>query len=288
MAPLTINSKLRLNSGYEIPVLGFGVWQTSVDVCEDVVQKSFKIGYRHVDSAAAYRNEAPCGKAIRTSGIPREDIFFTSKVPSRTMNYENTKAQVEKTLKETGLTYIDLMLLHAPYGGRESRKGAWKALVEAQEEGKIRSLGISNYGVHHLDEMEVYIKELEEEFGKGKGGVISVGQYELHPWLPRDDIVNWLNKRGIVVEAYSPLVRGERLDEKVLQPLSKKYGKTPAQILLRWSLQKGFVPLPKSVTPSRIQENADIFDFELTPEEMTTLKTDEYSPVCWDPTKSFD
>jgi diketogulonate reductase-like aldo/keto reductase len=134
--------------------------------------------------------------------------------------------------------------------------------------------------------MEVYMKELEEERGPGKGGVISVGQYEIHPWLPRPDIVEWLEKRNIVVEAYSPLVRGERLDEKVLQPLMKKYGKTAAQVLLRWSLQKGFVPLPKSVTPSRIQENAEIFDFELTPEEMGTLATDEYSPCCWDPTKS--
>lgn len=135
--------------------------------------------------------------------------------------------------------------------------------------------------------MEVHIKELEEERGgKGKGGVISVGQYELHPWLPREDIVSWLAKRGIVVEAYSPLVRGERLEEKILQPLIKKYGKTAAQILLRWSLQKGFVPLPKSVTPTRIQENSEVFDFELTPEEMESLRTDEYSPCCWDPTKA--
>jgi len=283
MANLTIKSKLRLNSGYEIPVLGYGVWQTPADVCERVVTHSFEVGYRHVDSAAAYRNEAPCGKAIRKSTIPREDIFFTSKIPARTLNYENTKAQVEKTLKETGLTYIDLMLIHAPYGGREARKGAWKALVEAHDEGKIRSLGISNYGVHHLDEMEEYIKELEKE-GKGKGGVISVGQWEIHPWCPRSDIIEWCQKRGIVVEAYSPLVRGERLDEKVLQPLVKKYGKSAAQVLLRWSLQKGLVPLPKSVTPTRIEENADIFDFELTPAEMKSLETDEYAPVCWDPT----
>jgi diketogulonate reductase-like aldo/keto reductase len=114
--------------------------------------------------------------------------------------------------------------------------------------------------------------------------VISVNQLEIHPWLPRPDIVEWCQKRGIVVEAYSPLVRGERMEEQVLQPLTKKYGKTAAQVLLRWSLQKGLVPLPKSVTPSRIEENADIFDFELTPEEMKTLETGEYSPVCWDPT----
>ena len=133
-----------------------------------------------MDSAAAYRNEAPCGKAILKSGISREEIFFTSKIPPRSLSYQSTKAQVEKTLKESGLNYIDLMLIHAPYGGREARKGAWKALVEAQEEGKIRSLGISNYGVQHLDEMEEYMKELEKERGKGNAGVISVGQWELY------------------------------------------------------------------------------------------------------------
>ena len=132
-----------------------------------------------VDSAIAYRNEAPCGSAILKSGIPRKDIFFTSKIPTRSLSYDNAKNHIANTLKETGLEYIDLMLIHAPYGGAEGRKGTWKALVEAHEEGKIRSLGISNYGVIHLDELETHIKELEEERGKGKGGVVSVGQYEL-------------------------------------------------------------------------------------------------------------
>ncbi|KFZ04866.1 hypothetical protein V502_09993, partial [Pseudogymnoascus sp. VKM F-4520 (FW-2644)] len=191
MSKLNINSKLCMKSGYEIPILGYGVYQTPADVCEQVVGHSLKAGYRHVDSAAAYRNEAPCGQAIHKSHLPREDIFFTSKIPTRNLSYENTQSTVDNTLKVTGLEYIDLMLIHAPYGGREARKGAWKALVEAQEAGKIRSLGISNYGVHHLDEMEVYMKELEEERGKGKAGVISVGQWELHPWLARPDIVQW-------------------------------------------------------------------------------------------------
>ncbi|PSS22243.1 hypothetical protein M430DRAFT_118551, partial [Amorphotheca resinae ATCC 22711] len=284
MASFTINSKARLNSGYEIPVLGFGVYQTPPAETEGLVAHALAKGYRHVDSAVFYHNEGPCAQAIMKSGIPRGDIFFTSKIPPRTLSYENTKAQVETTLKETGLDYVDLMLIHAPYGGREARKGTWKALVEAKEEGKIRSIGVSNYGVRHLDEMEGYIKELEEERGKGKGGVIDVGQWEIHPWLPRRDIVEWCQKRGIVVQAYSPLVRGTRLDDPLLQPLVKKYNKTAAQVLLRWSLQKGFVPLPKSVTLSRIEENADLFDFELTAEEMKSLETSEYSPCAWDPT----
>lgn len=144
---------------------------------------------------------------------------------------------------------------------------------------------MSNYGVHHLDELEQHIKELEEERGgKGKGGVLSVGQWEIHPWLARNDIVEWAKKRNVAIEAYSPLVRGERWGEPVLKKLAEMYGKTEAQVLIRWSLEKGYVPLPKSVTPERIQQNADVYDFSLTPEEVKELETTEYKPVCWDPT----
>jgi len=276
-----------MNSGYKMPILGYGVYKTPAGVCQEVTEHAFKVGYRHVDSAAVYRNEGPCGAAIKQSGIPREDIFFTSKVlPGGGQDYEKTKAQIDQTIKDSGLDYVDLMLIHAPYGGSEGRKGAWKALVEAQEANKIRSLGVSNYGVHHLDETEAYIKQLERERGPGKGGVISVGQWELHPWLARPDIVEWCQKRGIVPQAYSPIVRGKRMNESVLQPLTKKYGKTPAQILLRWSLQKGFVPLPKSVTLSRIEENTKLYDFELTEDEMKSLETGDYAPCAWDPTTS--
>lgn len=190
-----------------------------------------------------------------------------------------------KTLEITNLGYIDLMLIHAPYGGSEARKGAWKALVEAVEEGKIRSIGVSNYGVHHLDELEAHIKELEEERGgKGKGGVISVGQWEIHPWMNRDDIVQWCRERNVAVQAYCPVVRGERWGEPVVKKLAEKYGVTEAQVLIRWSLQKGYVPLPKSVTPERIRENAQVYGFELTPEEVEELTTKEYVTVSWDPT----
>lgn len=129
-------------------------------------------------------------------------------------------------------------LIHAPYGGKDARNGSWRALVEAKQAGLIRSIGVSNYGVHHLNELEAYIKELEGRYGKGKGGEISVGQWELHPWLARKDIVDWCNERGVICEAYCPLIRGQRLGEKALQDLSKKHGKTPAQVLMRWSLQK--------------------------------------------------
>ncbi|KAI0138739.1 aldo-keto reductase [Hypoxylon sp. NC0597] len=287
MATYNINSTFKLNSGYEIPRLGFGVYQTPPEETEKAVLEAFKVGYRHIDSAAAYRNEAGCGDAIRASKIPRSDIFFTSKIPRSGMSYEGAKAQVETSLKTSGLDYIDLMLIHSPFGGSAARKGAWKALVEAVEEGKIRSIGVSNYGVHHLDELEKHIAEFEaERGGKGKGGVISVNQCEVHPWCPRRDVAEWCAKRNVAFEAYAPVVRGARFGEKVLVNLAEKHGKTEAQILIRWSLQKGYVPLPKSVTPSRIKENAEVFDFELSKEDMDTLEFNEYAPVCWDPVTS--
>lgn len=219
--------------------------------------------------------------------MPRDQIFFTSKIPARTFSYESVKAQVDKTLAETGLDYIDLMLLHAPFGGSAARKAGWHGLVECVEAGKVRSIGVSNYGVHHLDELERHIAELEaERGGPGKGGVLSVGQWEIHPWLAREDIAGWCRQRGVAVEAYSPLVRGERWGEPVLKKLADKYGVSEAQVLVRWSLQKGYIPLPKSVTPDRIKANADVYGFELTPEEVAELQTEEYKPTCWDPNTS--
>ena len=283
---MDINTKKQLLSGHHIPALGYGVYQTPASVTEDVVLKAFEAGHRHVDSARVYRNEQPVADAIRKSGIPRSELFFTSKVPPKSMGYEATKSSIESSFSQTKLDYIDLYLIHAPYGGKEGRQGAWRALVEAQQAGKIRSIGVSNYGVHHLNELEAYIKELEAQNGKGKGGEISVGQWELHPWLTRPDIVAWCKERNIVLEAYCPIVRGQRFGEPTLQKLAKAHGKTPAQILIRWSLQKGFVPLPKSGTPSRIVENADVYDFKLSNEDMQELETKEYSPCSWDPTTS--
>ncbi|GAD98900.1 aldo-keto reductase, putative [Paecilomyces variotii No. 5] len=274
---LSIQTKYKLNSGHEIPILGYGVYQTPADITEEVTKKAFKIGYRHVDSAQAYRNEKPCGQAIKNSGLHRSEVFFTTKISVQNMGYEKAKASIDTSLKQADVDYFDLILIHSPYGGKQARNGTWRALVEAQKEGKTRSIGVSNYGVHHLDELEEYINS-------GVGGKIDVGQYELHPWLPRPDIVNWLKKRNVVVEAYSPLTRAQRLDEPVLLELGKKYNKTPGQILLCWSLQKDFVPLPKSITPSRIEENANIFDFQLTEDDMKALHTNDYSPTTWDPT----
>ncbi|KAH6976281.1 NADP-dependent oxidoreductase domain-containing protein [Ilyonectria sp. MPI-CAGE-AT-0026] len=284
---LTLNSTLKLNSGYEIPRLGFGVYQTPLEQAPEICKGALEVGYRHIDSASAYRNQGESAQGITAAGIPRSEVFFTTKVPVRKapLGYDNTLTLVNTALEETKLGYLDLVLIHAPYGGPENRKGAWKALVECVEAGKVRSIGISNYGVHHLDELEAYIKELEgERGGPGKGGVISVGQWEVHPWLTRADIVTWCRARNIAVEAYCPIVRGQRWGEPKVAALAAKYGKTEAQILLRWSLQRGYVPLVKSVTPSRILENTQLYDFELTEEEVEDMATTDYSPCAWDPT----
>ncbi|KAJ5645078.1 oxidoreductase [Penicillium longicatenatum] len=282
----TLQSKHKLLSGHEIPVIGFGVSSLNhtpetKGTTEKAAQEALKVGFRHIDSAIMYGNEKGCGHAIRNSGLDRSEIFLTTKIPPGSMGYKATERAIDKSLQEAGTEYFDLILLHAPYGGKEARLGSWRALVEAQKAGKIRSIGVSNYGIHHLEELEEYIQN-------GGGGEISVGQWELHPWLDHSDIAEWCQSRNIIVEAYSPLAHGERLREPVLASIGKKYGKSPAQVMIRWSLQMGFVPLPKSKTPQRIRENADVFDFELSDEDMGLLDTGEYSPTDWDPTVDKD
>jgi diketogulonate reductase-like aldo/keto reductase len=175
------------------------------DVAENVVDHAIKVGYRHVDSATVYRNEAPSAAGMRESGVPRDQLFFTSKVSPRNMNYNDATKSVDSTLRRTGLEYIDLYLLHSPYGGKGGRLGAWKALAEAVDAGKVRSIGVSNFGVHHLEELEEYIKAEEAVKGKGKAGVLSVNQVELHPWLARPDIVKWCKDRGVLLEVSNTL-----------------------------------------------------------------------------------
>lgn len=284
---LTINSTVKLNSGYELPVLGFGVYKLPVESATETCAKALTLGYRHIDSASAYHNQVPCAAAIVASGVPRSDVFFTTKIPMKgwPLSYDSAVGLVDAALADTGLGYLDLVLIHCPYGGSENRLGAWRALVELVEAGKIRSIGVSNYGVRHLDELEAHVRALEaERGGPGRGGVLSVGQWEVHPWLAREDIVRWCRERGVAVEAYCPIVRGERFGDAGVAALAAKYGKTEAQVLLRWSLQRGLVPLVKSATESRIAENAAVFDFELTDDEVEGLATDEYSPCAWDPT----
>ncbi|KAJ5836399.1 hypothetical protein N7447_002425 [Penicillium robsamsonii] len=274
-------------SGIEIPVLGYGVYEIPDNLTEDVTSRALKAGYRHIDSAAYYANEKQCVSAIKKTGLERSDVFLTTKIMPELVGegggYEAGRAAIQQSLIDAQTSYFDLILIHAPSGGKEGRLGAWRALVEAQKVGEARSIGVSNFGIHHLEELEEYIQN-------GGGGRIEVGQYELHPWLGRSDLVEWLRDRGAVIEAFSPLCRGTRMDEPVLLSLSEKHKKNPAQILIRWSLQMGFIPLPKSCTPKRILENADVFDFELGDDDMELLHTDEYLPCSsdWDPTVERD
>lgn len=221
---------------------------------------------------------------MKASGLPRSEIFFTTKFPPKSRGYDQTVRGIDQVLEQNPELegYIDLYLIHAPYGTREERLGQWRAMVEAHKAGKVRSLGVSNYSVQHLDELKNW---REEQGESGLAGVLSVGQWEVHPWLGRGDIVEWCKREGVVVEAYAPLVRATRMEEPVLVQLAKKYGRTGAQVLVRWSLQKGFVPLPKTTHEDRIRENADVYGFELTEEEVKELDTGKYEPVCWDPTK---
>ncbi|KAI5801235.1 NADP-dependent oxidoreductase domain-containing protein [Geopyxis carbonaria] len=280
---LSISSTVLLKSGHTMPLLGLGVYQTPAALCPALVQHALSLGYRHIDSATAYRNEAACAAGIVASGIPRSAVFFTTKLPPKLRGYAATRDSIAATLAgapELG-GYIDLYLIHAPYGTREDRVGSWRAMVEAAAAGKVRSLGVSNYGVQHLEEL----REWQKGVGEEEAGVLSVGQWEVHPWCARRDIREWCERHGVVVQAYSPLVRATRMKEKALVRLAEKHGKTPAQVLVRWSLQCGLVPLPKSQKTERITENCGVYDFELTEEEVKGLETTQYEPCCWDPTK---
>ncbi|KAK5651217.1 hypothetical protein OQA88_12724 [Cercophora sp. LCS_1] len=285
---LTSSSTVKLNSGYTMPLLGFGVWQIPEPQTAKAVTDALKAGYRHIDTAIVYRNEAACASAVlaMSSSIPRSSIFFTTKIPTPSgISYDATKSHIASSLAATNLTCIDLVLLHGPAGGSSNRKGAWKALVEAVNDGAVRSIGVSNYGIHHLNQLEEHIQELEAE-KPGSGGVLSVGQWQVHPWCERREITEWCRKRGVVVQAYSPLARGTRWKDKMLKEMMAKYKKTGAQVLLRWSLQKGYVPIVKSKTAKRIKENMGVWDWEMEEEDVARLETGEYKPLYWDPTKS--
>jgi len=274
---LTLQSKYQLNDGREIPVLGFGTWELTNDEAYKAVRWALEAGYRHIDSADWYQNEQGCGRAIREfirdNGLQRSDVFYTSKLKTNEGKVHARRA-IDKSLKECGLDYIDLYLVHGPLGGPQLRRESWEAVVEAQKEGKLKSIGISNFGVRHMTEL----------LDKGLPDP-AVNQVDLHPFMTRTDIVDYCRKRGILLEAWAPLVEAMRFDHPALMTLAQKYTKEPAQILLRYSLQKGYVPLPKSSQKKRIISNTQIFDFELQQQDIEYLDSlDEALVTDWDPT----
>ncbi|KAL1696316.1 NADP-dependent oxidoreductase domain-containing protein [Schizophyllum commune] len=269
---LSISSTVKLSTGYTMPLLGFGVYQNYN--AKPSVLEALKAGYRHIDSAQVYKNEAEVAEAVRESGIDRGSVFVTTKIVSKNHGYESTLKGVDESLAKMKFDYIDLFLIHDPLSGKEKRLQTYKALLEARAAGKIRTVGVSNYGVKHLEEIRAANYELP-----------SVNQIELHPLCQQKDIVEYCQKNNIVVQAYCPIIRGQ-MDNEVIQSVAKKHARDPAQILIRWSLQRGFVPLPKSETPSRIHSNAQVYDFELSEEDVAQLNSLDRAKdgaVSWNP-----
>ncbi len=257
----------QLSNGVQIPCIGFGTWQTpDGEIAVSAVKSALELGYRHIDTAAGYGNEASVGIAIKESGIPREEIFVTSKLHNLEHGYENTLKAFEETMRNLDMDYLDLYLIHWPNPikfrdhWQESNAGTWKAFEELYAAGRIRSIGISNFLPHHI-----------EELMKTATVAPMVNQIRLCPGDTQDEVVSYCKAHNILVEAYSPLGTGQIFEVAEIQALARKYGKSVAQICIRWSLQMGFLPLPKSVTASRIKENADVFDFELSAEDVQII-----------------
>lgn len=264
MASLSLNSTLPLaNSSHKIPQLGFGVYLSPPETCVKSCLTALKAGYRHIDTAQYYANEEQVGQALRESGLKREEVYLTTKIlsPGNDVDstYKSVLDSVEKLAGKDG--YVDLFLIHSPNAGPEKRKLMWLALEKAKAEGKAREIGVSNYGIGHIEE----IKKI------GKVWPPAINQIELHPWCQQKDAVKYCQDNNIIVEAYCPLVRNQKASDPTLQSIAKKHGVTDAQVLVRWSLQRGFVPLPKSDTPSRIEKNADLYGFELDGDDMAQL-----------------
>jgi diketogulonate reductase-like aldo/keto reductase len=256
---MDIATKVRLNNGVEMPWLGLGVFRAEDGKeVENAVVTALKHGYRSIDTAAVYQNERGVGLGMKKSGVPREEVFLTSKVWTSDQGYKSTMRAFEESLDRLQTNYLDLYLIHWPKGKLSSE--TWKAMEELYEKGLIRAIGVSNFLVHHLEDFLPECKVIP-----------AVNQIEFHPELIQPELLEYCRGKGIQPEAWSPIMKGKVLNIPVLQELAAKYGKTPVQIVLRWDIQKGVVTIPKSVKPERIISNADIFDFELSDEDMAKI-----------------
>lgn len=254
-----MNSLMLNTDGVQIPQLGFGVWQVSADDAEHAVTTALRAGYRHVDTAAAYENEEGVGRAVRAAGVPREKVFVTTKL----WNGDHGRAEqaFDESLARLGLDYVDLFLIHWPVPEQDRYVQAWRGLEKIYRDGRAKAIGVSNFTVATLTRL------MEET-----DITPSINQIELHPYFQQREMRAFHEANGILTEAWSPLGQGKGLlADPALRVLSEKYGKTPAQIVLRWHLQLGNVVIPKSVTPSRIEENIDVFDFILDTEDMAAI-----------------
>ena len=269
---MSMESSVRLNSGAEIPRVGFGVYLAARgDEAQRAVGEALRAGYRHLDTAQAYGNEEDVGIAVRDSGIPRSELFITSKLWNDDQGYGEALQAFDASMVRLGLEYLDLYLLHWPVPGK--RLDSWRALERLAEEGRVRAVGVSNFMVHHLEEL------------LGASTLTpAVNQIEVSPFLQQREVRSCCEEHGIVVEAYSPLTKARRLDDATVVEVAGVVERSPAQVLLRWGLQSGMVVLPKSVRAERIAENAALFDFEIAPDDMARLDALEEGLVTgWDP-----
>ena len=259
-------TRIRLLNNVGIPCLGFGTWKTPAEQATASVLHALEAGYRHIDTATAYNNEAAVGTAIASSGIPREEIFLTSKLWNPHQGYQSTLDAFERSLERLQTAYLDLYLIHWPHDRKyfdnwqEMNRETWRAFEKLYRDGRIKAIGVSNFRPHHL-----------ENLLDGCEIAPMVDQVEVHPGMPQDEILAFCKEHQIVVEGWSPLATGKIFSVPTMQEMAQKYGKTVAQLCLRWCIQRSVIPLPKSVTPSRIVENTQIFDFQLEQDDVDRI-----------------
>lgn len=272
MPQLTIPSAV-LHDGIEIPQLGFGVFQVPPEETQAAVELALDAGYRHIDTAAAYRNEAGVAAALAASGLPREDVFVTTKLWNAEQGHDSTLAAFEASLDRLGLDHVDLYLIHWPVPSEDRFVDTWRAFERIYEEESARTIGVSNFRIEDLERLEVETDTRP-----------TVNQVELHPSLQQADLRAFHAEHRIATEAWSPLAQGGLLDNETIAGIAERNGRTPAQVILRWHLQLGNVVIPKSVTPERIRENIEVFDFELDDEDMAEFaKLDRGERIGPDP-----
>lgn len=256
---------IEINKDVKIPVLGFGVFQIPQEETKNAVIEAIKAGYRHIDTAQSYLNETEVGQGIKESGVDRESLFITTKVWIENVNYEDTLKSIERSLERLDIDYIDLVLIHQPYN---DVYGSWRALEELKEKGKIRAIGVSNFGIDRVVDLGIN-NSIQPE----------VNQIEINPFHQQEEQVTALQKENVIVEAWAPFAEGKNnlFQNEILQAVGDKYGKSIAQVILRWLVERDIVVLAKSVNPERMSQNLDIFDFELTDEDKNKIATLEKS-----------
>jgi 2,5-diketo-D-gluconate reductase A len=252
---------LTLHDGVEMPQLGFGVFQIPPQDTQEKVEEALAVGYRHVDTAAAYRNEAGVGAAIAAAGVPREEVFVTTKLWNSEQGYDSTLRAFEKSIERLGTGHVDLYLIHWPLPAQDRFLDTWRAFERIREEGGARSIGVSNFRVEDLERLE---QEAEQR--------PTVNQIELHPRLQQAELRAWHEDHDIATESWSPLAQGDLLEDGTIETIAAHHDRTPAQVILRWHLQVGNVVIPKSATPERIHENFELFDFALSEDDMAAIE----------------